>query len=203
MTERRPTGTRRIDRVLQRVRRHCEQNAGQLRPEELERLSEIVLRIAGDDPEYPWRWDTERCAREIHSLDDPDDPVAREIYARPRPMTATGGTLQALIARLLVAANLVSRGQREVARLYLWGLTTAQIAQKLGIPRTTVQSRWRCARKHLRAALREVSPSDWLLMPSPSGRVESEQARAIFSREEHRTLYCAPRHCPQGRSAAR
>ncbi len=187
-----------IDEVLLRVRRHCERHAGRLRPEELERLADIVLRIAGEDPEYPAHSELEERPRQVHSLDDRSDRVARRAARRPAPSGATGVSLQALIARLLVAANLVSRKEREVARLYLWGYSTVEIARTLGVPRSTVQARWRCARVRLQQALREVSPEEWFALPSADEFIGRGQARAVFAEEQSRPRYCAPRHCRLG-----
>lgn len=199
MSERRRTEAGQIDQVLLRVRRHCERNAGRLTPEELERLADIVLRIAGDDPEYPSRWDLEHHSQQIRSLDDLRDAAGGRARHRAAPSAATGGSMQGLIARLLVAANLVNRSQREVARLYLWGCSTVEIARRLGVPRTTVQSRWRCARSRLQEALGELSPAEWLMLPSASELVSGEQARALFGEEQRRVRYHAPQHCPAGR----
>jgi len=188
-----------IDEVLLRVRRHCEANVGRLDHDELERLADIVLRIAGDNPEYPCRRDLEYTTQTIHSLDDELDPTARRAHARPAPTDGTGPSLQALIGRLLVAANLVSRSQREVARLYLFGHSTAEIAEMLCVPRTTVQSRWRRARAHLQEALREIPLTDWLTLPSPRERITSEAAHVVFRAEQYRPRYHPPKHCRAGR----
>jgi RNA polymerase sigma factor (sigma-70 family) len=188
-----------IHEVMLRVRRHCEAGAGRLDPDQLERLADIVLRVAGDDPDYPSRRDIEYTTQTIHSLDDSQDPIARRAHGQPAPGEATGASLQALIARLLVAANLISRRQREVARLFLFGYTTAEIAQALGVPRTTVQSRWRRARERLQEALREVPIGDWLALPSASARISAEAVRATFYDDRHRPRYHAPKHCPEGR----
>jgi DNA-binding CsgD family transcriptional regulator len=188
-----------IDQVMLRVRRHCEANAGRLSQDELERLADIVLRIAGDDPEYPTRCELEHRTYFIHSLDDADDPVAYRAHTQPAPADATGPSLQALVARLLVAANLVSRRQREVARLYLLGHSTVEIARVLSVPRTTVQSRWRRARERLQEALREVPIEDLLTMPSASARISAEAVRVTFHDDQHRPRYHPPTHCPTGR----
>ncbi len=188
-----------IHQILLRVRRHCEQNAGRLDPDELERLADIILRIVDDDPEYPVRKDLEHHSQEIHSFDDRDDPVGRGALSRATPSPSTCGSLQALVARLLVAANLTDRKLREVARLYLWGHNTVEIAQILEVPRSTVQSRWRYAREHLQRALRDLAPSEWLTLPSPSARITTEQIRMAFHEDEARTRYFSPRHCPEGR----
>jgi transposase-like protein len=184
-----------IDEVLLRVRRHCEKNAGRLGPDELERLADIVLRVAGDDREYPAHSEVEEKQRHVHSLDDPQDRVGRRAAGRPSPSEATGVSLQALIARLLVAANLVRRKEREVARLYLWGYSTTEIAQRLGVPRTTVQARWRSARERLQDALREISPAEWFALPTADEFISSGQARAIFEEERSRQRYAPPKHC--------
>jgi len=199
MSEHAAVEAEQIDQVLLRVRRHCERNAGRLEPDELERLADIVLRIAGDDPQYPVRRDLEHHSHQIHSLDDRYDAVGRRAQRRAAPSEATGASLQALIARLLVAANLVTRSQREVARLYLWGCDTAEIARRLGLPRTTVQSRWRCARARLQEALREMSPAEWFAQPTASEVVSAAQARVVFGEEERRPRYAPPQHCPAGR----
>ncbi|MFO8081484.1 MAG: sigma factor-like helix-turn-helix DNA-binding protein [Armatimonadota bacterium] len=188
-----------IDQVMLRVRRHCEANAGRLSHDELERLADMVLRIAGDDPQYPSRCELEHRTYSIHSLDDADDPVAYHAHACSALSGEVGASLQALIARLLVAANLVSRRQREVARLYLFGHSTAEIAQVLSVPRTTVQSRWRRARERLQEALREVQIEDWLTMPSASARISDEAVRLTFHDDQHRPRYHPPTHCPTGR----
>lgn len=188
-----------IDQVLLRVRQHCEANAGRLGPDELERLADIVLRVAGDDPEYPSRADLEHHTQTIHSLDDMDHPVSHAARNHPATGVETGPTLQALIARLLVAANLVSRRQREVARLYLLGHSTVEIAEILGVRRSIVQSRWRRARERLQDGLREIPLSDWLALPSAPARISSDAVRATFYDDRHRPRYCAPRHCPTGR----
>jgi|LSQX01.1.fsa_nt_gb predicted DNA-binding protein (UPF0251 family) len=187
-----------IDEVLLRVRRHCEKNAGRLGPDELERLADIVLRVAGDDREYPAHSEVEEKQRHVHSLDDPQDRVGRRAAGRPSPSEATGVSLQALIARLLVAANLVRRKEREVARLYLWGYSTTEIAQRLGVPRTTVQARWRSARERLQDALREISPAEWFALPTGDEFISSGQARAIFEEERSRQRYAPPKHCRPG-----
>ncbi|MFW5868248.1 MAG: RNA polymerase sigma factor [Armatimonadota bacterium] len=188
-----------IDQVLLRVRRHCEANAGRLDHDELEALADIVLRIAGDNPEYPSRADLEHTTQAIHSLDDVHDPVAHRARMQPAPGEASGPSLQALIARLLVAANLVSRRQREVARLYLYGHSTDEIARVLGVPRTTVQSRWRRARERLQEALREIPLTDWLTLPTASARISAEAVRVTFHDDQHRPRYHAPKHCPAGK----
>lgn len=188
-----------IDQVMLRVRRHCEANAGRLDHDELERLADIILRIAGDNPDYPSRFDLEHHTQTVHSLDDEYDPVARRARAQTIPTDATAPSLQALIARLLVAANLVSRRQREVARLYLFGHSTAEIAHILAVPRSTVQSRWRRARAHLQEALRDLPLTDWLTLPSPVERITSDAARVTFRADQHRPRYHAPKHCPAGR----
>ena len=188
-----------IDQVLLRVRQHCEANAGRLGPDELERLADIVLRVAGDDPEYPSRADLEHHTQMIHSLDDASHPASRTARNQCAVRSETGPTLQALIARLLVAANLVSRRQREVARLYLLGHSTVEIAEILGVRRSTVQSRWRLARERLQEALREIPPGDWLALPCASARVGAEEARSAFHDDRHRPRYRPPRHCPTGR----
>jgi len=188
-----------IDQVLLRVRRHCEANAGRLEADELERLADIVLSIAGDDPQYPSRCDLEHTTQTIHSLDDTHDPSARRARRRPAPTDATGPSLQALIGRLLVAANLVSRRQREVARLYLYGYSTVEIADALGVPRTTVQSRWRSARVHLQDALRDLPLTDWLTLPTSRERITTEAARVSFRADQYRPRYHPPQHCPPGR----
>jgi len=188
-----------IDQVLLRVRRHVEENAGRLDHDQLEGLADIVLRIAGDNPEYPSRSDLEHTTQAIHSLDDVRDPIAHRARVQPAPSEATGPSLQALIARLLVAANLVSRRQREVARLYLYGHSTEEIARVLGVPRTTVQSRWRRARVRLQEALREIPLTDWLTLPSASARISAEAVRVTFNEEQCPPRYHAPQHCPAGK----
>ena len=47
-----------------------------------------------------------------HSIDDPRDPVGCEARRRPAPPAANAASIQALVARLLVAANLRSQRQR-------------------------------------------------------------------------------------------
>jgi hypothetical protein len=116
-----------------------------------------------------------------------------------RPDPATAPSLQALIARLIVAANIVSRHQREVARLYLFGHSTVEIAEILNVPRTTVQSRWRRARERLQEALRELPLAEWMALPSPSAQISSEAAGAAFRDQQHPPRYRAPKHCPEGR----
>ncbi len=188
-----------IDQVLLRVRRHVEANAGRLDHDQLEALADIVLRVAGDNPEYPSRVDLEHTTQSIHSLDDIHDPVAYRARVQPAPSEATGPSLQALIARLLVAANLVSRRQREVARLFLYGYSTVEIARALGVPRSTVQSRWRRARERLQEALREIPMAEWLTLPSASTQLSAEAIRVTFNEEQHPPRYHAPQHCPAGK----
>ncbi|MFW6157040.1 MAG: RNA polymerase sigma factor, partial [Armatimonadota bacterium] len=136
--------------------------------------------------------------QQLHSLDAPDDPTGQRARARATPTPTTGASLQALIARLVVAANLVNRKHREVARLYLWGYNTAEIADMLDIPRSTVLPRWRDARTHLQQALREMSLSEWLALPTPSERIRRAQIRSTFAEDEARVLYHPPQHCPRG-----
>lgn len=189
-----------IDHVLLRVRRHCEANAGRLTSDDLERLADIVLRIAGEDPDYPCRGDLEHTTQSIHSLDDPPDPAFGSAPGSPAPRGATTASLQALIARLLVAANIRSRRQREVARLYLLGHSSGEVAHALAIPRSTVHARWRMARTRLREALREIPPSDWHTLPvTAASAVGSEAAREAFYADERRPCYHPPTHCPAGR----
>ena len=165
--------------------------------DDLERCADMLLRLHGPDPEYPHVPDVEWHSYPMHSLDDPHDPVAREARRRARPTEAPPEALQAMISGLLVEAGLVNRDQRRVARLRLWGYRIREIAQLLGLPPTTVQTRWRYARRRLLAALAERSAEAALASPG-TGCLDSEQLRLLFSAEQRKQLYCPPRHCPRG-----
>ncbi len=189
-----------IHDLLDRVARHCERHAGQLEPRELERLADILLRIAGPNDEYPHRASLDHQSLEIHSIDDPHDPAAAEARARPAPSEDTGPTLQALVARLLVAANLVSRRQREVARLHLWGYSLTEIADHLQISYSVAYSRWRSARNHLRRAMAKIPPGEWL---TAAPGLSAEQVREVMRADRHRYRYHPPRHCRAGHERCR
>ena len=144
-----------IHETLLRITRHCERAAGRLDDDELERLADLLLKVCGSDPEYPCRSELEHATVDVRSFDDPSDWIGQSAKRQASPCETTG-TLQALIARLLVAAQLPSRKQREVARLHLWGYTLAETGEKLGVPLSTVISRWRCAKRHLQRAMQEI-----------------------------------------------
>ncbi|MGD9497248.1 MAG: RNA polymerase sigma factor [Armatimonadota bacterium] len=183
------------------VRERCSSGA-QIEPEELEHLADLLLRVYGPDPQYPIRSDLRERAVPVHSLDDGDDPVAREARGRAAPPPGASPPLQALIARLLVAANLRSPRQRAVARLYLWGYSLREVARALGIPYSTAASRWRCARAHLRRALDAVSIDDLLSRVGGAG-IPTEAVAEVFRAEQCKSLYRPPRHCPAGRERCR
>ncbi len=195
-------GDRDIHEVLRRVREHCERATGRLEPEELERLADLLLRLFGPDPEYPIRTSLEHRTQSIHSLDDLHDPVGRRANAQPAALD-TGPSLQALISRLLVAAKLVSRRQRQVARLHLYGHTLEETAELLGVPLSTVTARWRCAKRSLQRALRDVPPADWLACPCQDQEIARAQARDTFREDQCRCCYSPPRHCPRGKERCR
>lgn len=186
-----------IHEVLQAVRRHCARHPG-LEPPELERLADLLLRVFGPDPDYPIRAELEHRTMELHSIDDPHDPVARAARRRAAPPEDNPPSLQALIARLLVAGNLRSTRQREVARLYLWGYSLPEIAELLGIPVSTVRARWRGARAQLQRALTEFA-GDGLTATARPRDISSEDAAAAFRDQQHIPRYAPPRHCPPGR----
>ncbi len=188
--------------ILQRVREHC-RAAGPLEPEQLERLADLLLRRFGPDPEYPIRARLEYQTIELHSLDDPGDPLAREAHCRPAPPARDGASLPALVARVLVAANLRSRHQRAVARLFLWGYSLSEIADMLELPRSTVASRWRRARKRLQRAAAGLAREGWFAHASSVEAIAAEQVAEVFRAEQERTRYLPPRHCSPGRERCR
>ena len=192
-----------IHETLLRITNHCERNAGRLTPEELEQLGDLLLKVCGDDPEYPCRADLERESHDIRSLEDPCDWFARGASSHPEPARQTTATMHALIARLLVAAQLPTRKQRLVARLHLWGCTLSETARMLDVPLTSVISRWRCAKRHLQRAMREIPPTEWMECFSSDECVISGQAQEAFREEQHRCLYRGPRHCPDGKERCR
>lgn len=230
-TEHQSSQRRQVREVLEEVRAHCERLAGRLTERDLEHLSDMLLRVMGPDEQYPHRAVLEYQTQEIHSLDEPLSPIAREACEQPAP--DPGPPLQALIARLLVAARLISRKQREVARLHLWGHTLAEVAGILGIPVSTARSRWRSARRHLQRAVEELGEgsAETALQPradcgragsptyagkpdlrdrshppqesAPGGVIASEQAREAFHEDQQRCRYYPPRHCPRGRERCR
>ncbi len=191
-----------IHEILRRVREHL-RAAGPLEPERLERLADLLLRLFGDDPEYPTRADLDHQTVELHSLDDPVGHAAREARRRSAPPEANAASLQALVARLLVTANLRSRHQRAVARLHLWGYSLPEIARVLGVSHTAVASRWRRARERLQRAALELTRDGWFARPSRIDAIDAEQVAQIFRGEQQRARYFPPRHCPPGRERCR
>jgi len=197
-----PQGLPHIHEILEHLREHL-RTAGPLEPEQLERLADLLLRLFGDDPEYPVRADLEHQTVELYSLDDPPGHLAREARGQPAPPEATTASLQALVARLLVAANLRSRHQRAVARLHLWGYSLPEIAGVLGVSHTAVASRWRRARERLQRAALELMRDGWFARASRIDAIDAEQVAQTFRAEEQRERYFPPRHCPPGRERCR
>ena len=191
-----------LHEILQRLRAHL-RAVGPLDPDQLERLADLLLRLFGGNPEYPVRAALEHQTIELHSLDDSTHHLAREARRRPAPPEANAASLQALVARLLVAANLRSRHQRAVARLYLWGYSLPEIAGILGVPRTTVASRWRRARERLQRAAAELARDGWLARAGSTDAIDAEQVAQAFRAEQQRQRYVPPRHCPPGRERCR
>lgn len=191
-----------LDRTLARIRSHCERRAGSLEPEELEQLADLLLRVFGDDPQYPCRVELGHGSLDVCSLSPHCDRLAGS-ETRPAPTLQSGVVLQALIARLLIGANLVSRRQREVARLHLWGFTLMEIAEHLGVPLSTVISRWRHAKRYLQRAMRDIPPAEWLECFSSDARVTTGQAHEAFHEDRDRCLYRRPRHCRPGEERCR
>lgn len=192
-----------FDRTLERIRSHCERMAGRLEPDELEQLADLLLRIFGDDAEYPCRSELEHRSLDIDSLGPYYDRLADGATRQPAPPQQSTVVLQALIARLLIGANLTSRRRREVARLHLWGFTLAEIAEHLDVPLSTVTSRWRHARRQLQRAMRDIPSVKWLECFSSDPRVTAGQAHESFREEQDRCLYQPPRHCPPGEERCR
>jgi len=191
-----------IHDVLQRVRERCRTHRD-LTPDELERLADMLLRVCGPAPEYPIRDSLEHRSVEVHSLDDPSDSIGAQARRRPASPDTTGPSLQALIAHLLVAAHLVSRRQRTVARLHLWGYSLVEIAELLGLPYSTVASRWRTARTRLKRAVEELATEGWPARPSRIDAISAEQVADTFRDEQDRCPYEPPRHCPRGKERCR
>jgi len=198
MTDRPKPEAVHVHEVLQAAREHCRTQPG-LEPPDLERLADLLLRVFGPDPDYPVRAELEHRTVELHSLDDRHDPVARAAHRQPAPPEDTPPSLQALIARVVVAGNLRSARQREVARLYLWGYALPEVAELLGVPISTVKSRWRTAREHLQRALSGLARKELLGDPAASEAIRHEHVLATFRAEQHPARYEPPRHCPLGR----
>lgn len=192
-----------IQETLQRITQHCEQAAGSLDPDELEQLADLLLRVCGHDPEYPCRSELEHASLDIRSLDALWSQPGERSFQQAAPPERSTVVQQALVARLLVAAQLPSRKQREVARLRLWGYTLREIGEMLDVPLSTVISRWRCARRHLQRAMTEIPPSEWMQCPSSDPHVTSGQAQEAFREEQARRSYRHPRHCRPGRERCR
>ena len=163
----------------------------------------MLLRVWGDDPEYPVRTSLKHRSIEFHSLEDERDPVSREARERPAPPDANAASLQALVARLLVAANLVSPLQRTVARLHLWGYSLVEIAEGLKLPYSTVACRWRAARVHLQRAARELAREGWFTQASGIEAITTEQIAETFRDQQQVCRYHPPRHCPRERERCR
>lgn len=191
-----------IHEVLQAVHERCRAHR-KLSADELERLADMLLRVWGDDPEYPVRSTLTHRSIEVHSLDDARDSVSRAARERPAPPETNAASLQALVARLLVAANLVSPLQRTVARLHLWGYSLTEIAQRLELPYSTVACRWRAARVHLQRAARELAREGWFTHTSGIEAIATEQIAETFRDQQQVCCYQPPRHCPRGRERCR
>ncbi len=191
-----------IHDILQGVREHCRAHRD-LTPDELERLADLLLRVFGSDPEYPIRASLEHRSIRVHSLDDPSSTIAAQARRRPAPPEAIGPSLQALVARLLVAANLVSRRQRTVARLHLWGYSLVEIAELLELPYSTVASRWRTARTRLKRALEDLAEEGWPARASRIEAISAEEVAETFRDEQDRCRYEPPHHCPRGKERCR
>jgi hypothetical protein len=187
-----------IHDILLQVRRHCERNVGKLEPEELERLADLLLRIAEPDAEYPCRHELDNVTQKIVSLDDPYGPARIEAELRAAPSEITAPSLQALIARIIIAADLPTRKQREVARLHLWGYSLSEVAAILHLPESTVAGRWRSARQRLQQALQDWPLDEMLDLPI-AAEFTREQIRRVHLSDCARRCYQPPQHCPEGR----
>ncbi len=187
-----------IHEMLAHLREHCERNAGRLTPDELEQLADFLLKICGEDPEYPCRVDLDRTTHDIRSIHDADDWFGRCAYRQPEPTRQSSLRLQALTAGLLVAAGIPSRKQREVARLHLWGYTLAETARLLGIPFTTAISRWRYAKQSLQRAVRRIPPNQWMERLLRDPHAATAHIQEAFREDQKRCLYRRPKHCPDG-----
>ncbi|MCD6360309.1 MAG: hypothetical protein J7M38_05530, partial [Armatimonadetes bacterium] len=175
----------------------CERYGTQLSDDELEALADLLLRLYGDDEEYPCsdeaRFNGHLRAVTIEPLEDSAAVQMLRGWSRPAPVPDSApGVVQVLVARLLVAANLTSRRRRQVARLRLWGCSRRETARLLGLREVTVDTEWRYARRALREAMQRGRVDD---MPAPGVSpeiVSTVDAREVARLEQRRCIYVRP-----------
>ena len=182
---------------------------GEPTEDELEAIADMLLRIYGPAEDYPVgaaerSWGEERRGFPLHSLDDASDHRSRQAHKQPAPPPeAAPAALQALVARLLVAANLTPRRRRQVARLHLWGYQLTEVAELLGLPTTTVYTQWRYARKALQEAIGAKRVDEMSAEGVPPELVTDADAREVLRIEQNRCIYIRPRHCAPGHEKCR